>query len=201
MKEIWPFFPFQSNLCFKTFLNVFGGVETAESTVPRYRRSCCHSPSLPDLQSLTRCSNSQRSQYTHRDRSIHIEIEVYTQRSQYTHRDCSIHRDCIIHFKRSQYTHRDRSIHIEIVVYTQRSQYIHRDRSIHIEIVVYIQISQYTHRNSKIKNPQIIEHFRLILPKLGHFGKGQNYFCLQNSFPYSADVKPTVNKNHFEFFV
>ena len=35
--------------------------------------------------------------------------------------------------------------------------------------------------------------------KLGHFRKGQKYFCLQNSFSYSADVKPIVNKNRFKF--
>ena len=35
--------------------------------------------------------------------------------------------------------------------------------------------------------------------KLGHFRKGQKYFCLQNIFPYSDDVKPIMNKNQFEF--
>ena len=29
--------------------------------------------------------------------------------------------------------------------------------------------------------------------------KGQKDFCLQNSFSYSADVKPIINKNQFEF--
>ena len=29
--------------------------------------------------------------------------------------------------------------------------------------------------------------------------KGKTEFCLQNSFSYSAYVKPTVNKNQFEF--
>ena len=29
--------------------------------------------------------------------------------------------------------------------------------------------------------------------------KGKTDFCLQNSFSYTADVKPIVNKNWFEF--
>ena len=29
--------------------------------------------------------------------------------------------------------------------------------------------------------------------------KGKKDFCLQNSFPYSADVKPIISKNQFEF--
>ena len=29
--------------------------------------------------------------------------------------------------------------------------------------------------------------------------KGKKDFCQQNTFPYSADVKPIINKNHFEF--
>ena len=35
--------------------------------------------------------------------------------------------------------------------------------------------------------------------KLGHFRKWQKDYCLQNSFSYSADVKPIINKNRFEF--
>ena len=34
---------------------------------------------------------------------------------------------------------------------------------------------------------------------LEHFRNRQIYFCFQNSIPYSADVKPTVNKNQFDF--
>ena len=30
--------------------------------------------------------------------------------------------------------------------------------------------------------------------------KGQKDFYFQNSFSYSADVKPIINKNQFEFF-
>ena len=29
----------------------------------------------------------------------------------------------------------------------------------------------------------------------------KTYFCLQNSFSYSADVKPIINKNRFEFIL
>ena len=29
--------------------------------------------------------------------------------------------------------------------------------------------------------------------------KGKKDFCLKNIFPYSADVKPIINKNQFEF--
>ena len=29
--------------------------------------------------------------------------------------------------------------------------------------------------------------------------KGKKDFCQQNTFPYSADVKPIINKNQFEF--
>ena len=29
--------------------------------------------------------------------------------------------------------------------------------------------------------------------------KGKKYFCIQNSFSYSADVKPLKNKNWFDF--
>ena len=36
--------------------------------------------------------------------------------------------------------------------------------------------------------------------KLGHFRRMQNIFVFKTCFPYSADVKPTVNKNWFDFF-
>ena len=29
--------------------------------------------------------------------------------------------------------------------------------------------------------------------------KGKKDFCLQNNFSYSAEVKPKINKNRFEF--
>ena len=29
--------------------------------------------------------------------------------------------------------------------------------------------------------------------------KGKKYFCLQNSFPHSADIKPMINTNQIEF--
>ena len=35
--------------------------------------------------------------------------------------------------------------------------------------------------------------------KLGHFRKGQKIFQLIKQFSYSADVKPTVNKNRFKY--
>ena len=35
--------------------------------------------------------------------------------------------------------------------------------------------------------------------KLGHFRKGQKRFLFANSFSYSTDVKPIINKNRFEF--
>ena len=35
--------------------------------------------------------------------------------------------------------------------------------------------------------------------KLGHYRNRQIYFCFQNAYPYSADVKPTINKNWFQF--
>ena len=38
------------------------------------------------------------------------------------------------------------------------------------------------------------------LSKLGHFRNRQNiFFVFKNGFPYSADVKPTVNKSRFDF--
>ena len=37
------------------------------------------------------------------------------------------------------------------------------------------------------------------MPSLYILEKGQKDFSLQNSFSYSADVKPIINKNHFEF--
>ena len=38
-----------------------------------------------------------------------------------------------------------------------------------------------------------------VYAQLGHFRKGKNIFVFQNSLTYSADVKPTVNKNQFDF--
>ena len=37
--------------------------------------------------------------------------------------------------------------------------------------------------------------------KLGHFGTNQKYFFLQNDLPYSVDVEPTLNKNHFDHII
>ena len=63
-------------------------------------------------------SNPLLGALTHRDRSIHIEIEVYTYRSKYTHRGRSIHIEIVVYTEIVLYTLRDRSIHIEIGVYT-----------------------------------------------------------------------------------
>ena len=35
--------------------------------------------------------------------------------------------------------------------------------------------------------------------QLGHFRKGQKYFCTQNSLSYSDDVKPIIYKNRLNY--
>ena len=59
-----------------------------------------------------------------------------------------------------------------------------------IEIVV--------QREHDFKNPSI--NWTLwVYAKLGNFRKRHKYFCFKSSFPCSANVKPTKNKNWFDF--